>query len=384
MMWKLPGLRIQTVCILLICSFSVQVAAMPDEDVGAEKNRPKIGLVLSGGGARGAAHVGVLKVLEQNHIPVDYIAGTSFGAIVGGLYASGYSAVELEEVLANIDWKESLSGRAPREERSFRRKQDDNGFLIKFKIGIKDGKLKLPSGLITPNNLRLTLQDLINEEANVDDFDDLKIPFRAVATDLESGDAVVLGRGDLASAIVASMAVPALFPPVNFEGQLLVDGGVSNNVPVNVAREMGADIVIVVDISTPMMKKDDIGSLTKVVDQLILIMTNQNTAAQLASLSENDILIRPDLDDIGFADFERALEVIPRGEDAAQRVLTRLQEHSLSQQDWLAFTDTQAPGQREQPVVDFIRIVNDANVSDEVIMARLSQVKGEAIDVERL
>ena len=384
MMWKLPDLRIQIICILLICPFSSQVAAKQNEDGSTERIRPKIGLVLSGGGARGAAHVGVLKVLEQNHIPVDVIAGTSFGAIVGGLYASGYSAVELEEILANIDWKESLSGRAPREESSFRRKQDDNGFLIKFKIGIKDGKLKLPSGLITPNNLRLTLQDLINEKANVDDFDDLKIPFRAVATDLESGGAVVLGRGDLASAIVASMAVPALFPPVDYEGQLLVDGGVSNNVPVDVAREMGADIVIVVDISTPMMKKDDIESLTKVVDQLILIMTNQNTAVQLASLSEKDILIRPDLDDIGFADFEQALEVIPRGVDAAQRELTRLQEHSLSQQDWLAFTDTQVSGQREQPVVNFIRIVNDANVSDEVIRARLSQVTGEALDVERL
>lgn len=320
-MWKLPNLRIQTICILLIYSFPVQAAAMPDEDGGAEKNRPKIGLVLSGGGARGAAHVGVLKVLEQNHIPVDYIAGTSFGAIVGGLYAAGYSAAELEEILANIDWKNSLSGRASREESSFRRKQDDNGFLIKFKIGIKDGKLKLPSGLITPNNLRLTLQDLINEVVNVDDFDDLKIPFRAVATDLETGGAVVLDHGSLASAIVASMAVPALFPPVEYEGRLLVDGGVSNNVPVDVAREMGADIVIVVDISTPMMKKDDIESFTKVIDQLMLIMTNQNTAVQLASLSEKDILIRPDLDDIGFADFERALEAIPRGEESAQRVL---------------------------------------------------------------
>jgi len=383
-MWKLRDHCIQTVCILLICSFPVQVAAVQNEDGATDQNRPKIGLVLSGGGARGAAHVGVLKVLEQNQIPVDVIAGTSFGAIIGGLYASGYSAVELEGILANIDWKESLSGRAPRDERSFRRKQDDSGFLIKFKVGIKDGKLKLPSGLITPNNWRLTLQDLINEVTDVDDFDDLKIPFRAVATDLESGRAVVLGRGNLASAIVASMAVPALFPPVDYEGRLLVDGGISNNVPVNVAREMGADIVIVVDISTPMMKKDDIESFTKVIDQLMLIMTNQNTAVQLASLSEKDILIRPDLDDIGFTDFERALEAVPRGVDSAQRVLPRLLENSLSKQDWLAFTDTQVSGQREQPVVDFIRIINDANVSDEVIRARVSQVMGEELDVGRL
>ena len=162
MMWILSGLRIKAICILLILSFPVQVAAMQNEDGNTEQTRPKIGLVLSGGGARGAAHVGVLKVLEQNHIPVDVIAGTSFSAIVGDLYASGYSADELEEVLANLDWKESLSGQAPRDERSYRRKDDDNGFLIKF---------KLPSGLITPNNLRLTLQGLITEVFAVNDFD---------------------------------------------------------------------------------------------------------------------------------------------------------------------------------------------------------------------
>jgi len=161
-MWKLPDFRIQTLCILLICSLPVQAASMQSEDGDADQNRPKIGPVLSGGGARGAAHISVLKVLGQNHIPADVIAGTSFSAIVGDLYASGYSADELEEVLANLDWKESLSGQAPRDERSYRRKDDDNGFLIKF---------KLPSGLITPNNLRLTLQGLITEVFAVNDFD---------------------------------------------------------------------------------------------------------------------------------------------------------------------------------------------------------------------
>ena len=282
-MWKSYAFCIRTVCILSISFLSGHVIAMQDEGGVNESDRLKIGLVLSGGGARGAAHVGVLKVLEENRIPVDVISGTSFGAIVGGLYAAGYSADELEEILENIDWKESLSGRAPRDERSFKRKQDDDGFLIKFKIGIKDGELRLPNGLITPNNLRLTLQDLVNEISNVDDFDDLAIPFRAVATDLETGMAVVLERGNLASAMVASMAVPALFPPIEHDGRLLVDGGVSNNVPVNVARAMGADIVIVVDISTPMMSKDDIESFTSVIDQLMLIMTNRNSAAQLAT-----------------------------------------------------------------------------------------------------
>lgn len=154
LMVRLSTSYFRAVCIFSICFLSHSTYAKQDGTVTTESTRPKIGLVLSGGGARGAAHVGVLKVLEEKRIPIDVIAGTSFGAIVGGMYAAGYSAEELEEILNNIDWTDSLSGRAPRDERSFRRKQDDNGFLIKLKIGIDDGKFKLPSGLITPNNLR--------------------------------------------------------------------------------------------------------------------------------------------------------------------------------------------------------------------------------------
>ncbi len=247
-----------------------------DERAFNQASRPKVGLVLSGGGARGAAHVGVLKVLEEHQVPVDMIAGTSFGAIVGGLYASGYSAAELEEILNTIDWQASLSSSAPRSQCSFRRKEDDEGFLIKLKLGIKDGALRLPTGLITPNNLRLTLRDLVSPAAEAENFDDLALPFRAVATDLETGLAVVLGHGDLTSAMMASMTVPALFPPVERDGKLLVDGGVSNNAPVNVVRAMVADIVIVVDISTPLQTKDDISSLTQVINELTLILTNQS------------------------------------------------------------------------------------------------------------
>ena len=380
-MWNLYTACIRTVCVLSIVFLSGQVQATQDKD---GSDRPKIGLVLSGGGARGAAHVGVLKILEEKRIPVDVIAGTSFGAIVGGLYAAGYSAEELNEILRNIDWKDSLSGRAPRDKRSFKLKQEDNGFLIKLKVGIDDGKFKLPSGLITPNNLRLVLQDLIIDISEADDIDSLKIPFRAVATDLESGKAVVLERGSLASAIIASMAVPALFPPVEYEGHLLVDGGVSNNVPVNVAREMGADIVIVVDISTPMMSKEDIQSFTSVIDQLMLVMTNQNSAAQLATLTGKDILIRPELDDFGFSDFERALEAIPKGAEAALGAMSRLGEISMTQEAWLAFMNTRNKIKSEPPMIDFIRIVNDSNISDEVIKAHLSQEPGKNLKIEKL
>ena len=384
LMVRLSTSYFRAVCIFSICFLSHSTYAKQDGTVTTESTRPKIGLVLSGGGARGAAHVGVLKVLEEKRIPIDVIAGTSFGAIVGGMYAAGYSAEELEEILNNIDWTDSLSGRAPRDERSFRRKQDDNGFLIKLKIGIDDGKFKLPSGLITPNNLRLTLNDLIIDVSDVDDINKLKIPFRAVATDLELGTAVVLDSGSLASAIVASMAVPALFPPVEYDGRLLVDGGVSNNVPINVARDMGADIVIVVDISTPMMSKEDIQGFTSVIDQLMLVMTNQNSAAQLATMTDRDILIRPELDDFGFSDFERALDAIPIGSESALGAMSQLQDFSMTQAAWLAFMDARDQVRREPPVIDFIRIVNDSNVSDEVIKARLSQELGQKLDVVSL
>lgn len=373
----------RTVCVLSICMLLGQTMSIADDEPNTF-SRLKIGLVLSGGGARGAAHVGVLKVLEENHIPVDVIAGTSFGSIVGGLYATGYSADELEEILRNIKWQEVLSSKAPRNQRSFRRKQDDQGFLIKFKVGVKNGKLKLPSGLVSSNNLRLALRDLINNMADVNNFDNLAVPFRAVATDLETGLEVIIGKGDLTSAMVASMAVPALFPPVEHGDKLLVDGGVSNNIPVNVARMMGADIVIVVDISAPLKSKDEISSFASVLDQLMTIMTKKAAREQLATLTDQDILIRPDLGDISFVDFERTLEALPRGVKAARKMISQLQKIALSKDDWQAHLDARHREKQNQPPIDFIRIVNNSSVSDKIISTRLSQKQGQPFDADAM
>lgn len=367
-------------------SKSPDSGAVPSENSASRDvtSRPKIGLVLSGGGARGAAHIGVLKVLEEYHVPVDMIAGTSFGAIVGGLYASGYSAAELEQILTNIDWQQALSSSAPRSQRSFQRKEDDDGFLIKLNIGIKDGDLRLPTGLITPNNLRLTLRDLVSPIAERESFDDLAIPFRAVATDLETGQAVTLGKGDLTSAMIASMAVPGLFPPVERDGKLLVDGGVSNNVPVDVARAMGADIVIVIDISSPLQAKEDMASLPQVINQLALILTNQSAAAQLATLTDEDVIIRPILSGISTVNFENASKAVPRGEDSARQVAAALQRLSLPPEAWQAY---QAEGQGEvtpSPVVEFIRIVNTTELSDALISSRLRLKPGDTLDAQTM
>ncbi len=383
----MPGCRTLFALALIIglgAATPPPLQAQDNPDPKDNLKRPKIGLVLSGGGARGAAHLGVLKVLEENQIPVDVIAGTSFGALVGGLYASGYSADELTEILEDINWQAVLSTEAPRTKRSFRRKQDDDGFLIQFRLGVKDGKLTLPSGLVTPNNLRLLLRELAANAHAVRNFDKLPIPFRAVATDLETGEPVVLSGGDLASSMVASMAVPALFPPVDLNGRLLVDGGVSNNVPIDVARAMGADIVIVVDISTPMKSKEEISSFTSVINQLTLIMTNKNAAAQLATLGARDIVIRPDITDIGLVDFDRTGEVVPKGVAATQAVLGQLRGLALDSAGWGRHLNARLPGDEAVPVIDFVRIDNTSDLDDRAISERLSQGLGKPLDIKAL
>ena len=216
--------------------------------------------MLSGGGARGAAHIGVLKELERQRISVDYIAGTSIGAIIGGMYASGMTTEDMEQVLRNTDWDDIFKDHPPRRDSSMRRKFDDRIFQVNKELGIKDGKVKLPSGFIQGQKLQLLLDKLFLPVADIQNFDELSIPFRAVATDITTSEAVVLDRGSLATAIRASMSVPSVFATVRHQGRILVDGGISNNLPVDVVRKMGADVVIAVDIGTPLLKRDQLES----------------------------------------------------------------------------------------------------------------------------
>src|SRR3984957_5543037 len=196
--------------------------------------RPRICLVLSGGGARGMAHIGVLRVLEELKIPIDCIAGTSMGAIVGGLYASGMTAQQINSTMRSVDWQEAFRDAPPRRDLAFRRKQDDRNFLVRLPLGLKHGKLLLPKGLIQGQKLQETLRQLTLPFSNTTNFDLLPTPFRAVATDLETGDAVLIDKGDLAIAMRASMSAPGVFAPVELDGRLLVDGGLAENLPINV------------------------------------------------------------------------------------------------------------------------------------------------------
>ena len=230
----------------------------------SESGRLRIGLVLSGGGARGAAHVGVLKVLDELHIPIDAIAGTSMGAVVGGLYASGLSGREIEKLMSSVDWQDAFRDRSRRVDLSFRRKVEDRDFLVQLPLGLRGGRFQLPSGLIQGQKLSLILRGMTLRAAAVRDFDKLPTRFRAVSTDLETGKPVVIGSGDLATAIRASVSAPGLLTPVESEGRVLVDGGIAENLPIDVARSMNVDMLIVVDVGFPLATRGRLASVASI------------------------------------------------------------------------------------------------------------------------
>ncbi|HOB96745.1 MAG TPA: patatin-like phospholipase family protein, partial [Aquabacterium sp.] len=247
-------------------------------------DRPRIGLVLSGGGARGLAHVGVLKVLEQLQIPVDVITGTSMGAIVGGLYASGMRADVLERELRAVRWGEIFNNRVARQHLSQRRKEEDFEVSPLVELGWRNGEVQVPSAAVSSRGLESLLRRYTLPVRDVQRFDALPIPFRAIATDMESGAAVVLDQGDLALALRSSMSVPGVFAPTEVGGRVLGDGGLVNNLPIDVARALGADIVIAVNIGTPPGGREMLSSAVGLTAQMLNLLTEQNVQRSLATL----------------------------------------------------------------------------------------------------
>jgi len=374
-----------TISMLFLLASNLEPAAAATNVESSDASRPKIGLALSGGGARGAAHIGVLRVLEENNVPIDYIAGTSMGAIVGGLYSSGMSPDEIEEGLASMDWDGVFDDLPPRSDRSFRRKRDDDLYLFRFKPGFNDGKLDLPQGLVQGQKIDLELARFVLPVATVSDFDDLMIPFRAVAADIATGEEVVISGGHLGLAIRASMSIPAAIAPAVIEGHMLVDGGMANNLPIRVVRDMGADIVIAVDISTPLLAQEDIDSVLKITQQLTGILTRRNVEAAISSLSDDDIFIVPDLGDISTTDFKDFRKAIPPGRAATEAQLADIRKLSLPNSQYQAYqAGLQHPG-RERPVIDRIELENNSRLSDVYIMSRVVDTQvGKPLDVEAL
>ena len=342
--------------------------------------RPRIGLVLSGGGARGLAHVGVLQALEELRIPVDAIAGTSMGAVVGGLYASGKSPAEIDTLMRGIDWSAAFRDRPARNTLNFRRKQDDREFLVRFPLGIQSGNFRVPRGLIQGQRLTQTLRLETLPVATVDDFDELPTPFRAVAADLETGERVVLERGDLTSAMRASMSAPGVFAPVEVDGRLLVDGGIVENLPVDVVKSMGVDIVIAVDVGFRPVARKELNSALAVSNQAVTIMMMRETGRQRSLLAGNDLLITPDLEELQSTDFTASARLIGLGLAAMRANAERLARLSLDEDAWQQYAATRTGSGKEQAVVHFVRTDKRSERFSERIQAELGPVLGQPLD----
>jgi len=383
--FQVPG------CVSLVLAIAALFATTPvlaanKQCIKTEvNNRPKIGLVLGGGGARGYAHVGVLKKLEEMRIPYDYIAGTSMGSIVGGFLATGMESEELGRVVREADWDDLFKDKTSREDIPFRRKADDTLGLYGPKIGIGKDSSLLPKGVVSGQKIIFMFESVASQRVNTSDFDQLPIPFRAIATDIVTGDMVVIADGELSMAMRASMAVPGVFDPVRRDGALLVDGGLVRNLPVDVARDMGADVVIAVDVGTKLAGEDEITNALAIVYQMSGLLTVQNTNRQIEKLGEDDILISPAIGDkISSADFKKLDEAIPLGYAATEAMQGQLQEYSLSESEYRAWRQQISNCVDGPPQVHFVQLNNQSRFSDEVIRELITIEPGETLDLDQL
>jgi NTE family protein len=344
--------------------------------------------VLSGGGARGLAHIGVLKVLDELRIPVDVITATSIGSIVGGGYAAGYTPQQLEKLVTATDWTEIFARRAPREDLSFRRKEDDFKSLSDIEFGITAGGLTLPRGAVGTQNLGLFLRALGAPVRGVNDLEQLPIPFAAMATDLATGKLIVLQKGvSLSSAMRASMSVPGAFAPYELGGRVLVDGGLVRNLPVDIARAMGADIIIAVNVGTPLMVRERLTDVLAVTEQMVNILGEQNVERSLAELQPQDILITPDLAKFTSSEFSRGEPIRKAGEEAARAVIHRLRALSVPEDQFAAYERARSNPVREDialaisdVTIEGLRTVDEASVRAELDLPPGKPMRGAEID----
>ncbi|MBB1075415.1 patatin-like phospholipase family protein [Rhodoferax sp. 4810] len=352
----------------------------------AKHSKPKIGLVLSGGGARGAAHIGVLKVLERLHIPIDMIVGTSMGALVGGSYAAGLSAAELEQRMTAVDWNDLFNDDPPRHQWSARRKELSSNPTWNFTIGVHDGQLRLPKGAIAGQKVQLFFNDLTQGVETLNHFDQFPIQFRAVATNLENGQLAIFDRGSLPIAMRASMAVPGVFAPIEWNNQLYVDGGLVRNLPIDVARDLGADIIIAVNLGSGYLPREQLNNVVGITGQIIAILTEQNVQVSLQQLNpDRDILIVPDLTDVSSSDFNKAKQAIAAGIQAAEQMAPALAQLSLNTAEYAHWQQQRFGHHQSVQRVDEIKInglhwVNPNVFKDLIAAQRQSYFRRSELD----
>jgi NTE family protein len=365
--------------ILLATLCGSRVDAQESAASGMFPNRPRVGLVLAGGGARGGAHVGVLKVLEEMRIPVDCIAGTSMGALVGGGYASGMSAAEIEQFVNGVDWKAVVGGAGNRALETPEQKRFDAS-AGSVEVGIKGGKVIPPAGLISTSRIEDLLRTYVARGRLVEDFDKLPIPFRAVATDLLTGNMVVLDHGDIATAMRASMAVPGAFAPVVTDQYALADGFVVRNLPIDIARNTCADVVIAVNLAKVTLKREQLGGPASLISRANDVMSEANERLQLQTLTARDVRIDVFLGDIGAGDFERTPETIPLGEKAAREAANRLAPLSVSKEEYAAWRRKVTVHQTIEARIKEVRFEGLTRINPEYLRTLTSVHAGDTVD----
>lgn len=372
--------KICTLLLVILLAASPSVFASEPESA-----QIRTALVLGGGGARGAAHIGVLEVLEREHIPIDCIVGTSMGALVAGSYAAGLSPKAMRKKLAEADWTDMFLDGADYSQLSYRKKSVTKRYLSGTEIGVTKNGLQLQSGVIAGEKIKLFFNQLVAADLGEREIEHLAIPTAIVATDIGTGERVVFRRGSLTQAMRASMSVPGFMAPVEYEGRKLVDGGLVDNVPIEVARELcQANRVIVVNVGSPLKPANEIGSLLSVSSQMIGILTQQNVERSLATLTEQDIYMYPDLGDIKATDFARYADTAEIGRKTAEQHLTKLRDLSVSKAAYSEWRARKKDKRDSKIVIDELTIVPLKHVHTEFVARQIRQQENAPLDRAQL
>lgn len=372
-----------TLALLGHCLPAHAQAQQPEAQKPEPQKHPRVALVLSSGGARGLAHIGVLEALEELHVPVDLVVGSESGALVGGLYAAGLEPQQIEHALLSRNWVDALNDRTPRASLSYRAKQEDRQFLIDLPISLGSRGLIFPPGLLGGERLRLEIARLVMGALPERDFDNLPSAFRAVATDLQRGDVQVLDGGSLATAIEASFSTPVLYPPVRLDGRMLVSGAFGDPLPVDAAQEQGAAVVIAVDV----FDREDTPARPDLSDIGLRVFGSQGEQRERAArllLRTQDLLCVPVVSDIGSANFERAQGVVERGRTALLELREQLAPLRLDDAAWAEYQRARLGRRPKLPRLAGLSVDESCPLSIPMLRARIDSVEGQPLDPQTL
>jgi NTE family protein len=354
---------------------------LPAQENSVPRPRPKIGVALEGGGAMGLAHIGVLKWFEEHHIPVDYVAGTSMGGLVGGFYATGMNPDEMKALIEGLDWRAILNDRTPYEDLAYRRKEDQRAYPNSLIFGLRGG-LSLPPGLIAGHQIGLLIDRVTLPYGEVNSFDALPVPFRCVATDLVSRKPYVFKDGSLAVALRSTMSIPGAFSPVREGDAVYVDGGLLDNLPTDVVRQMGAEIVIAVHLEPGPVEAKDIQSLFSVLNHSVRVVLEEN---ELRSLAQADAIVSVPLREYSTVDYAKRDAIMQRGYDAAKGKTRLLEAFALREADWEAFLEARkARKLSEVPAPQFVKIEGASEKGEAYAARYLKPFVGKPLNTEKL